>query len=299
MNIVRMFFPLWVLIFAPICFSFPGWAAATDKVPCIAGYSVKNVADVDPRDAEAALKVWARELAVQWGFDLKISLYNSTDRLIADFMDKKLDFITVTSIDYLRSPHLLKFKPEVTHYKDGKPTSRYVVLVNEQGLKNSPSGLKNKKLSIQKTNHLGQMFLDNWLMRAKLPPSERFFSLTMEKSKESQAILDVFFGQADVCVVTDKAFHTMTELNPQVGQKLHVIAQSPDLITAVGIFRPDYPPDDKQRAMKGMSNDYRNSERGKQILLLFNVEKMDTFHESQLVSIRQLVTEYDRLKKTR
>jgi hypothetical protein len=46
-----------------------------------------------------------------------------------------------------------------------------------------------------------------------------------------------------------------------------------------------------------MSSDYKKHERSKQITLLFNVEKMDIITDSQLDSVRKLVSDYDRLKK--
>jgi len=174
---------------------------------------------------------------------------------------------------------------------------KYVILVNADNQKKGLAGLKNKKLSVLKTNPLGMLFLDTCLMQAKLPPSDRFFAAVHEKAKESQAVLDVFFGQADICVVTDVAFQTMKELNPQVGRKLHVIAESPELINTVGFFRSNYPLDYKEKAIRGMTSEYKHHERGKQIMLLFNIEKMSLINDSQLDSVRKLLADYEKLKR--
>jgi ABC-type phosphate/phosphonate transport system substrate-binding protein len=297
MKVARFIFSFWILVLALSILSSAVSAAEQEKVICVVGYSIRSVSDVDPRDAEAALRVWVKELADQYGFEVKLSLYDSVDKLIVDFIHKKLDFIVMTSIDYLRLSKMLKAKPEVTQIRNGKPTVKYLMLVNEDIHKLGLGSLKNKKLSILKSNHLGLLFLDTHLMQAKLPPSERFFSAIQERNKESQAILDVFFGHADICIVNDVAFHTMTELNPQVGRKLRVIAESPNLINTVGIFRPDYPPGHKKRAIQGMNSDYKHHERGKQIMLLFNIEKMDVITDGQLDSVRILFAEHDRLKR--
>jgi phosphonate transport system substrate-binding protein len=291
--IISLLIPVVALGFYPSTVS----AADTGEIPCITGYSVKSVSDVDPRDAEAALKVWSSDLAGQFGFKLTISLYDNVDKLVADFMSKKLDFMVITSVDYLRMAKILKAKPDVAQYRSGKPTLKYLVLAATDIQKASLEPLRNKKVSILKANPMAQMFLDTFLMQSKLPSSERFFAAVDEKSKESQAILDVFFGKSAACVVTDTAFQTMTELNPQVGRKLQILSESPDLIGIVGFFRPDYPPDHKKKAIQGMSSDYKKHERSKQITLLFNVEKMDIITDSQLDSVRKLVSDYDRLKK--
>ncbi len=274
-----------------------GLAAKSEETPCNVGYSIKSVSDVDPKDAEAALKVWIRELADQYGFKVNLSLYDSVDRLVEDFAAKKLDFIVVSSLDYLRLSNALKAQPEVTQVRNGKSTVKYLMLVNEETRKKGVGSLKNKKLSILKSNYLGLLFLDTYLMQAKLPFSDRFFAATGEKTKESQVILDVFFGKADAGVVTDTAFQMMKELNPQVGRKLHVMAESADLISTVGIFHPQYPPAFKKRAIAGMNSDFKHYERGKQIVLLFNIERMDSITVNQLDGVRKLARDYDRLKK--
>lgn len=273
--------------------------AEADAIPCNIGYSMTNVSDVDSRDVEAALAVWANDLGNQYGFAVKINLYHNTDKLVTDFGGKKLDFIVITSIDYLRMKKRVKVKPDMTQYRDNKPTVKYLVLTNTHARTSNLSLLKNKKMSILKANQLGRMFLDTLLLKAGLPAADHFFAVTEERNKESQAILDVFFGKSDVCVVTEAAFETMKELNPQVGGKLHVLAESPDLIVVVGIFQPSYPLTYKQRAMKAMSSDFKYHERGKQIMLLFNIEKMDTFTEGHMNGVEKLVAEYDRLTKRR
>jgi ABC-type phosphate/phosphonate transport system substrate-binding protein len=157
--------------------------------------------------------------------------------------------------------------------------------------------LKNKNLSIVKINNLGLIYLDVYLLQAGFPDAERFFNAIQYKSKESQAILAVFFGQAEACLVTDAAFNTMKELNPQVGRKLRVMAESPDVVDAVGFFRKDYPQDHKKTAIKGMHGGIKSHERGKQIMLLFNVDQMDPIGEADIDSVRKLLAGYDRLKK--
>jgi len=273
-------------------------AAQKESVPCIVGYSEQTVPDIDSRDLEAAFRLWSQELASQYGFNVETILYGSTEKLIADFLAKKLDFVGMTSIEFLRAAKTLKVKPEMTQYRNGKSVVRYLVLADASVQKKGLAGLKNKKLSILKNNTLAQMFLDTSLMKAGLVSSESFFSAVQEKSKESQAILDVFFGKSDICIVTDSAFQTMKEMNPQVGYKLRVMAESPELVATIGFFRPDWPPEYKQRAMEVLKSDVlKRHERGKQITLLFNIEKVDVLYEEQLDSIKKLLADYDRLRK--
>ena len=154
---------------------------------------------------------------------------------------KKLDFAVMTSVDYLRMAAILKVKPEMARFRNGKATIKYLLLRNSDSQNQELVTLKNKNLAVLKTDQLGLLFLNTQLLKAKLPEADRFFSSIQGKNKESQAILAVFFGQADACVVSDVGFSTMVELNPQVGRKLQVISESPDFIQTVGSFRSDYP----------------------------------------------------------
>ncbi len=296
MKIVKFMVSIFILFqcFGIILFTAPSAGAQTI---CNVGYSVKSMADVDPRDAEAALRVWAQEFGNQYGFIVHTSLYDSVDKMVADFVGQKLDFCAMTSIDYLRRVKTLNVKPEVAQFRNGKPTVKYLVLTGADYPKKSLAGFKNKKMSILKTNHLGLLFLNTRLMQEKMPPAEKFFSATHERSKESQAILDVFFGQSDICVVTASSYRTMKELNPQVERKLHVMAESPELVNTVGFFRSDFPPAIKERAIQGMSSEYKHHARGKQIMLLFNIEKMGLINDSQLDSVRKLLADYEKLKR--
>ena len=186
----------------------------------------------------------------------------------------------------------------MTIWRNGKKFVKFLVLADTEDLKNGLAGLKNKKLSVLKSNAMGTMFLDTHLMKAGFSASDVFFSSIQERGKESQAILDVFFGQAEVCIVTDAAFNTMKEMNPQVGRKLRIIAESPELISSIGFFRPDWPPDYKKRVIEGMRSDaLKRHERGRQIMLLFNIEKIDLITDDQLESTRKLLADYDRLKR--
>ncbi len=287
-----------LMVAQAFCLLGPVTQAAAPKTLCRVGYSMHTMSDVDPKDAEAALRVWVNELAAQYDFHVDIKMYKDVEELVKDFHRRKLDFIVLNSVDYLRQSGALKAGPDVTQIRNGKATVKYVVLVGDRAAQGAIEGMKQKKLAVARGHSLGRIFLDVWLMRNKLQPAERFFSDIQEKSKDAQAILDTFFGRSDACLVTEAAYKMMVELNPQVGKKLRVVAESPELVASVGVFHPDYPQELRQRAIKGMSSDYMQHERGKQIILLFNVERMERISDHQFASVQRLIADHERLKPT-
>ncbi len=260
------------------------------------GYSVEGMTDVDPKDAEAALRVWAKEIGANLGFDVEITLYQSVDNLIRDFSNRKLDFVSMQTLDFLKYTPQINIKPDLAVYRDGKIFIHYVVLVAAGSKHQSLETLKNSSLAMLKTNHLGKLYLDTQLLKSGHAESDRFFQSIREKTKESQALLDVFFGQAQACIVTERTYRIMAELNPQISRKLRVISQSPDFIDVVGFFSPHIAPSAKQKALRAMQGEIKSFERGRQIMLLFNVENMGIVHDAQLDNVRDLLAEHARLK---
>lgn len=61
---------------------------------------------------------------------------------------------------------------------------------------------------------------------------------------------------------------------------------------------PDWLEEYKKRAIEAMKSDaFRRHERAKQIMLLFNIEKIDVITDDQLENTRKLLADYDRLKR--
>ena len=96
-------------------------AAEPSKIRCAVGYSMKSMADVDPKDAAAALRVWAREMGDPYGFHVETFLYESADKLIRDFTEQKLDFVMLSTVDYLRAASTI-FLPSRILYEAGFST---------------------------------------------------------------------------------------------------------------------------------------------------------------------------------
>jgi ABC-type phosphate/phosphonate transport system substrate-binding protein len=106
----------------------------------------------------------------------------------------------------------------------------------------------------------------------------------------------VFFGQADACLVTDTSFKTMAELNPQVGQKLKIIVASVELHEIVNFMQKGLDEAIKEKIVQA-SIRLKETERGKQMLILFNTDGVERSSDEQLETTRQLVAEYEKLKR--
>jgi phosphonate transport system substrate-binding protein len=118
---------------------------------------------------------------------------------------------------------------------------------------------------------------------------EAFFGRIEPAAKVAAAVLPVFFGQKDACLVDERGFELMCELNPQVGEALAIVARSErlvDLVVCFGAREWDIVDGREiaQRALATLAADAA----GRQILALFKVPGLVEYRDEQLATVRAL-----------
>ncbi len=261
------------------------------------GYELSAVVDVDPMDAKAAIQVWVEEIGREVNYSTKHKIYNDIQLMLEDFYDEKLDFITISLLSYLKNKRELDVIPAYAPVRGEVKTHKYLLLVRKDSDIRNHGDLKNRKLAVNKHDDLGYIFVNVLLMRDGLPLAERFFSDMAKKVNNSRAILDVFFGNADVCVVTDSTFQVMSTLNPQIGNELMTIASSQEIINGLSFYRKNFS-DEKVERISGHVLTMHRRNKGKQFLLLFKADKMTELYHSDLRMLVDLYDEYTLLMKS-
>jgi ABC-type phosphate/phosphonate transport system substrate-binding protein len=273
-------------------------AEAPPRAELVLAYSPRTLTDVDPKDATAAFATYAAELAKGVGIKVTSYVYDSVESITDDLQKGKVDLVSLSALDYLRLKNSVAIELGLGSVRGGKTTMRYLLLARENKGYTKIGQLKGKKLSIVKGDDVGPLFLSTVLLRQRLGGMRDFFSQTEEKSKPAQAVLSVFFGQTDACVITDVSFKTMVEMNPQLGRDLKVMASSPELLDGMGVFRKAMPADLKQRVVN-VARSLKGQPRGKQVLLLFKMDDLEPIKESDLAGLKELVADHGRLTQRR
>jgi ABC-type phosphate/phosphonate transport system substrate-binding protein len=145
---------------------------------------------------------------------------------------------------------------------------------------------------------LAPAWLETLLASSKLEGPDHLLGRFARSTKIAQTVLPVYFGSADACVVTRRAFDTMSELNPQLRRSLRVLATSPKLQAAVVGCHKDSSDEIKSRLRAAVTGLY-NSPSGRQILVLFQSGPMMAMDTSKLRSSVELVAAYEKLKARR
>ena len=290
---------LLLLTFLTFLFAIPSvsiCSAQTEKQKMNVGYTTTSLPDVDIKDATAALNIWIKEVGEKEGFQTKSVLYENADALIQDFAAKKLDIAFLRTLEYLAAGRKIDAEIRQASTKNGKTTVKYLLVVPSDPRHMQIKDLKGTRLAILKNNDLGMMFLNTQLLKSKLSEAKGFFSEIQEKSKESQVLLSVFFGQSDACLVTDASYKTMAELNPQIGQKTKIIVTSTELSEIVNFMQKKLDEGAKEKIIQA-SMRLKETERGKQMLILFNTDGVVRASDEKLETAIQLLAEYEKLKR--
>lgn len=291
---------LWFcLMLLNLIIAVPGLGAeAGPQEPYVMAYSVKMFYDVDLKDATAAMMFYSKEIAKEHGSQVEPFFYNDPEELADMVLAGKVDLAVFMSDDYARLSKKPDFDLAMTIVRRGKKTERFFILVKSASPYHNLQDLRNRKLSRAKEDSLGLLYLDTLLLKQKLPEATKFFSLINETTKPSQAILSVFFGQSDICVVNERSYDLVSEMNPQVKVRLKLIGVSPEYVLGVGIFGKNMPAE-RRKILENALLNIGDSPRGQQVLTLFKTERFAPIQSGELESVERLIGEWKKRKTRR
>lgn len=293
---------LHALTFGLLLLSAPRGNAAENEVapaPLSIGYSSQVFVGVDA-EAWGIAKIWSNQIMKRKldGQGSRNMIFRDPASLEAALHRKELDLVAIIADEYValqgRVPMLPVF---VTAHEGGVNQSVVLLVRRDAGIKGLLD-LKGRRLTISieqnKTIHL--KWLEILLMREGFRAADTFFSKLARARGPSQAILSVFFGQSDACLTTRQAFRIATELNPQVGKEVFVLAQSPEAAGGVIVFRPDLAEEDKKRLSDVLASLHLDAE-GRQLLGLFRMSRLLPFKSEYLESVEGLRKEHEILSR--
>lgn len=287
-----------IMIFFSTC-SAKETSKDTTEMPRVSIAFHRNMlVETDIKDIRSAIEVWVKTVGKNAGLNLGSKLYEDLKPLIEDYRKGKIDVLNIAPHVYLRIENEIDAEPAYSVLIGGKKTRKYLLLVRSDSPVNEIKDLKGKSLAVMKTSEIGQIYLEVLFLREKLGRPEDFFSVITQKTKYSQAVLSVFFGQSDACIATETVLKTMIELNPQIGNKLKIIAASSEITQIVGFFRPGLSENIKKIILREVTH-LQDSAVGRQVLTLFGIDGALQASESDLDTLRKLLKEYDKVVKKR
>lgn len=262
-----------------------------------AGFSRQIFSDVNQNDAMAAIKVWAKMIAKERNIptDPTPRVYNDVQEIEQALKENQVDCLTLTVQEFAELSHLLDDQVFLAGHNGKSLAEEYLVLTHRDSDIQGIGDLNGRRLCIFNSPRmvLAPVWLDTLLMETKRPCAAEFCRVT-NTTKLTQAVLPVFFGQAEACVVSRSSFETLCELNPQLKQNLKIIAASPGFVPSGFTFRRSYNDNIRKMILTEFTN-FLSSPSGAQFMTLFQLNQVEVKSPSCLDSSLKLIAKHKRL----
>jgi len=291
-----LLFPAAALAGAPIT-----GAELQDVTPKVlrVGFSTRILSDIDPRDAQAAMELWTKELSRSMGIKTlpqTIIFRNSAD-MLESLKKGELTIVSLPAIDYLKMRDETRLTPSIVSSSNEGRGREFVLITRRDSGIRTVADLRGKMIHLlspikQEVSHL---WLDVMLMREGNRDRSLFFRQVKEVTSASQAIMAVFFRQADASIVSRGAFETAKALNPQISSQLSIVSESKPLIGDITCI-PDTVNEKLKRSIEYAALHLHESTVGRQIFTLFQIDRAIPFQPSFINGLSELLREHARLK---
>ncbi|HUA62231.1 MAG TPA: PhnD/SsuA/transferrin family substrate-binding protein [Verrucomicrobiae bacterium] len=259
--------------------------------------SIRVFGNINRNDARASLKVWMDLVALGKGFDVdtSVDILDSVPEIRQRLESRSAELASLCIWDFfeLESSHLLT--PVLTDARDAAATAySYILLVNPSSRITTPAGLRGKNvlLSARGSGATGTAWLEVLLAKEGLGRTAAFLASAKPVPKPSACVLPVFFGTADACIVDEPDFNLTKEMNPQLG-RLRIVTRSRPLIESVIAVPLDGRP--LQREMIDWMLTLGETTRGRQVLTVFQTDRLVRLQPGDLDSARELWQDYSRI----
>jgi ABC-type phosphate/phosphonate transport system substrate-binding protein len=251
--------------------------------------------NVSRADVILSFSLWIQEQAASVGVHAAdVVLFDSIEEMSAAFEAGTINLISAPPLTIA-----LHFKRE--NLADGflglralgRLDSVLLIARSDKNI-NTIKDMRGKRLIMPEHHELAEVFLDTLILKAYHLPYKQLFPSIKTIEKDKSILLDLFFDQADIALVNEGSYELMKELNPQLNEKIKVIASYPTRSKNYIYVNKNYP-----FRQKIIDNYLRmtSSVRGRQFLNLFQIEILEASTVKELDAFDELYREHSLLIK--
>lgn len=260
------------------------------------GFTSSTFVDINRNDALAAIKVWADVIGEKRGHPIRstTAVFDDGLALVKSLESGQLDLITLDAWLYVSLADSDLLLPVFVPVVGENVTDKFLILAHRDSGITAVDQLQGASLSflLSPGRDVGRAWMEDLLVQQNLPPGHQFFGSVEDVEKLSAAMLPVFFGKRDACVVDRAGFETMSDLNPQVGRQLTIVAESPPFIEKVVCLRRG--PFGGREDLVASLAELHTDPRGEQILMVFKIDRLVPFEPSFLDHVIDLARRKER-----
>jgi phosphonate transport system substrate-binding protein len=236
-------------------------------------------------DALATAQVLANHIKklkkIKNNFNVKLA--NNDKDLIGNH-SADFDLMLITTEQYLRLKQILPLEPYCINYTDGTYGYIYHLIVNKNDNINDISQLKGETIYIQahSEKQASSFWLNKLLKDANQQSKEKYFGKISIDSKATNVLLPVFFKKAKACIVTNSSLNLIQELNPGIKNQIKILHTSAPIVLGITCLNSNKTGTEEYNILKEVLPSLHENEYGRQLLDMFNAEKLILFKEEYL-----------------
>jgi phosphonate transport system substrate-binding protein len=267
-----------------------------------AGFTISNFRNVSANDATAAFRVFAQTAGRKRGYQMDVDarIFDNMEACEAEIKKGTINLAILGAWDYTGMDIQQAMEPIFVPLEQGSIYWENLLLTRRGGGLTNLADLRSKDVMVLERNagELSRAWLDSILLAQHLGTKETFFRSLEPVVKPTAAILPVFFGTKPACLANRTSLQIMSELNPQVGSNLVIMAFSePYLETVICISKSGWASEHARQDLIQSIAEMNLEPGGRQILELFKLDRLLPFKDEYLNTVRKLRAASNRLGK--
>lgn len=254
------------------------------------GYIGATFSQYDDKDIQLVSRLWLREILDEFSHDVEFQLYDDMTAMVRGFEDGAVDLVVGDGLNIVRHFEIQRLLDGFCGASDTAASDEYVVVVPADLKLAGWSGIKAPVIALAENDPVAELYVRHAMLAFQNTEGPELVRL----KQHNRALLNLFFGKANIAIVPKKTFETAVEMNPQMGRKLAVMEHTGLYARAMGFFRKGMDQEVYRDAREKVTN--MNSDmRSKQMLMLYRSDKIVSTSIKDLEAIEKLDRSYQRL----
>lgn len=223
-------------------------------------------------------------------------IFRSTEELRTLSDEGIADVAIMHPLEFLQIEGRTSLVPAFTASRNGQTEYSLLLLVAADSEFETVGSLKNRKVVIEALQR--GTVPDLWMLSLCEEAAENGVPIAVNRrivAKPMQAVLAVYFGQAEACIVGKEGYQQLIEENPQVGYDLRTITEVEGMCRTVICVQPDHPAIDKINEVVLTLHD---TPQGSILLNMFSVDQLLPLEPKHLTGVRRLSVFSDRARES-
>ena len=251
-------------------------------------FSGKIFSKINENDSKALTKVLAENLIENSPLKFHTNTPNiirTLDELEESIENESNDLYVILPTEYIQLKKSDLIEPIIVPEKNNSVFDIYKLIVTKRSSIKNLKDLKGKKILIATSavEDIPHFWLDHLLSVKGLDKKEKYFKEIENSEKSLTSILKVYFGQADACILSESNLNLAIELNPQLNTDFLTLEVSKPIVKAI-LAQKTFKTEENKKILLDNLLSLNKTTEGKQILMLFKIDRLIPYKEEYLES---------------